>query len=395
MTVPELEVESIMPQRSSWGSITRLGKDRYRLRYVADMHDGKGRVRHSETVRGTRKEARRVLSEREAAHGRDVATLTVGECAERFWMPDMADRLAHGTMKPTTVELYTQIYRTHVEPRWGTTMVSGIDPLEYQEWLLTLTDVIGAKCNMLMRQILRFAVMYRLAPTNVADVQYRLSGDRDRHPATVWPLRELAEMVYSLRGTVLEAPCIMMAFGSCRVGEACGLRSSDFKAVDANGMHVLCAHVQGQLARDGWVDWTKTPDSMRWVVVPEPWSLRLEEIMSDGREWLNDDGLGRPVPRANVSWWWRRVFEQGRPLAGHEYGPIKNLRASWRTAMRAELRMDRDLLEKMMGHSGNGVGEIHYFRPDEEAFADELSRAWNAYRERQSLEHLGPVGTNE
>ena len=372
-----------MAQRSSWGSITRLGKDRYRLRYVADMHDGRGRVRHSETVRGTRKDARRVLSEREAAHGRDVASLTVGECAERFWMPEMADRLARGTMRPATVELYTQIWRTHVEPRWGRTMVTGVDPLDYQEWLLTLTDVIGSKCNMIMRQVLRFAVLYRLVDSNVADMQYRLSGDRERRADTVWSISELSEMAGAVRGTVLEAPLIMMAFGSCRVGEACGLRSEDFKAVNANGMRVACAHVQGQLARDGWVDWTKTPRSMRWVVVPEPWSLRLEEIMGDGREWLNDDGLGRPVPRVNVSWWWRHAFEDGRQLSAHEYGPIKNLRASWRTYMRTELRMDRDLLEKMMGHSGKGVGEVHYFRPDEEAFADELSRAWIAYRGRE------------
>lgn len=249
-------------------------------------------------------------------------------------------------------------------------------PLDYQAWLLTLTAVVGRKCNMLVRSMLRFAVLYGVLDHDWADAEWRYSGERDRHADTIWGLGECAEMCAALRGTVLEVPAILMAFGSCRVGEACGMRARDCKVVGANGMRVMCCHVSGQLTRGGWADWAKTPQSMRWVVVPEPWSPRLGEVMADGREWLNDDGTGEPVARPTVSWWWRHVFEEGQPLHGHEYGPMKNLRASWRTNMRDELRVDRDVLEKMMGHAGRGVGEVHYYRPDEEAFADVVSSAW-------------------
>lgn len=48
-------------QRSTWGSITRLGKDRYRLRWWEERDDGY--VRRSEVVRGTRRAAERRLAE--------------------------------------------------------------------------------------------------------------------------------------------------------------------------------------------------------------------------------------------------------------------------------------------------------------------------------------------
>ena len=42
-------------QRASWGCVQRLGRDRYRIRYWADLGDGYRR--RTETVRGTRREA--------------------------------------------------------------------------------------------------------------------------------------------------------------------------------------------------------------------------------------------------------------------------------------------------------------------------------------------------
>lgn len=375
--------------RRTYGSVTRLDKNRYRLRFLADLHDGRGRTRHSVTVRGTRVEANRRLAEIEAEHGGDRETITIQQCHDRFWLPDCEDRVAHGTMRRSTLDNYEQLWGCHVRPRWGATAVTGVRPLDYQEWLLTLTAVVGRKCNMLVRSVLRFAVLYGLLDHNWADAEWRYSGDRDRHADTTWSLPECERMCAALRNTVLEVPVIMMAIGSCRVGEACGIRAADCKLVEANGMQVMCCHVMGQLARDGYRDWTKTPQSMRWVVVPEPWSPRLSELLGDGRTWLNDDGLGEPVKRPNVSWWWRNVFREGQPLAGMEYGPIKNLRASWRTNMRDALGVDRDLLEKMMGHTGRGVGEVHYYRPDEEAFADAVSAAWLRYRAN------GPVGKSD
>ena len=380
-----------MPRRmrSAWGTVERVRDGVWRLRYWADAHDGRGYARHSETVRGTRRDAWDVLAARHVAHGQDSPTMTLGECAERFWRPECADRLARGDLRPKTLENYENIWRRHVAPRWGDVPVAEIDPLELQEWLLTKTEAIGSRCQVVMRAILRLAVLYRLVPANVAAEDYRRSGEARSQSRAVWSLAECDEMCRQLRqtphGSVLEAPAIMCAFGSCRVGEACGLALSDLETREApNGMRVVSAHVHGQLLK-GMREvqpYTKTDSSERWVVVPEPWSLRLEEVVAAGRaagwSWLCDDGTGAPVPRDTMQGWWRDAFAEGGPLAGHEWGPMRNLRASWRTNMRSTMRMDRDVLEKMMGHEGKGVGEVHYFRPDVEEFTDEIACAFRA-----------------
>lgn len=85
-------------QRSTWGSIARLGRDRYRLRWWEDV-DG-DYARRSEVVRGSRRAAERRLAEIRASldetapHGRPRARrrLTVGEAYERWWLPDARDR---------------------------------------------------------------------------------------------------------------------------------------------------------------------------------------------------------------------------------------------------------------------------------------------------------------
>ena len=48
--------------------------------------------------------------------------------------------------------------------------------------------------------------------------------------------------------------------------------------------------------------------------------------------------------------------------------------------MRWELGVPEDMLEKMMGHVGRNVGEVHYDRPDADVFADVVAEAWVRHR---------------
>lgn len=61
---------------------------------------------------------------------------------------------------------------------------------------------------------------------------------------------------------------------------------------------------------------------------------------------------------------------------------MADLAAVWRTYMRWELGVPEDMLEKMMGHAGRGVGERHYDRPEEDAFVRAVASAWAALRDR-------------
>lgn len=375
-------------QRRSFGSIECVRHGVYRVRWMADERDGRGYARHSMTRPWTRREAARFLSERQVEHYDDAPTMTVSEVARRFWVPELEGRLRDGSLKPKTYEHYMGVYRTHVEPRWGDVAVTGIGPLEYQEWILTKSKAMGVRVQIVMREILRLARLYGLVEENVAASKFRTSERVDERSKEIWSLAECADMADALRGSVLEVPFVMQAFGSCRVGEACGLKTGDFEFRDVGGMTVACAHVVRQLlgGRGRRIGPPKTKASVRWVVVPEPWSLwlreRASEAESSGSEWLCDDGLGGLVGRNAIDSAWRGAFRPHGALSGHEEAPMRNLRASWRTNLRSEMHMDRDLLEKMMGHVGKGVGEVDYFRPDVDVFADAIACAFKGWKRR-------------
>lgn len=375
-------------QRRSFGSIECVRHGVYRVRWMSDERDGRGYARHSMTRPWTRREAARFLSERQVEHYDDAPTMTVSEVARRFWVPELEGRLRDGSLKPKTYEHYMGVYRTHVEPRWGDVAVTGIGPLEYQEWILTKSKAMGVRVQIVMREILRLARLYGLVEENVAASKFRTSERVDERSKEIWSLAECADMADALLGSVLEVPFVMQAFGSCRVGEACGLKTGDFEFRDVDGMTVACAHVVRQLlgGRGRRIGPPKTKASVRWVVVPEPWSLwlmeRVSEAESSGSEWLCDDGLGGLVGRNAIDSAWRGAFRPHGVLSGHEEAPMRNLRASWRTNLRSEMHMDRDLLEKMMGHVGKGVGEVNYFRPDVDVFAEAIACAFKGWNRR-------------
>lgn len=381
--------------RSAWGCVQRVRPSVYRVRYWADERDGRGWARHSRTVRGSRADAQKALSRAMLAAGERRAHATVSECVERFWRPECEDRMSRGDLRPKTYENYGNILRKHIIPRWGDVDVAEIDPLDWQEWLLTKTESIGGRCQVVMRSVLRLAKLYRLCDENVAAESYRTSGEVNAQSKAVWPLAECAEMAEAVRGTALEVPVLLCAFGSARVGEACGMALDACEVAETGHGRVFLAEVRGQLLKgsQGLVEYTKTETSARWCAVPAPWGDRLAEIASqrraEGLLWLNDKGDGTPVGRETVQRLWSAAFKEGGALAGHEWGPMKNLRASWRTNLRSDpIHMDRDLLEKMMGHSGRGVGEVHYFRPDKEVFAEAVAKAFEGINLQGSLNDL-------
>lgn len=87
-----------MPRRrNSWGSVTRVAKGRYRLRYWGTDATGTYR-RMSETVDGTRRDAEGMLARRRVEHDSEHATPTVGQAYETWWVPWAERRVTDGRM---------------------------------------------------------------------------------------------------------------------------------------------------------------------------------------------------------------------------------------------------------------------------------------------------------
>lgn len=370
-------------QRSTWGSITRLGKDRYRLRWWEERDDGY--ARRSEVVRGTRRAAERRLAEirssldETAPHRMARHKLTVGEAFEMWWLPDAKDRLSVGEMAKSTFDNYVSRWRCHVRPVWGDVALTDVRPIDVQEWLLGLTKDMASMSLMLMRQVFEMCVRYEATDRNPVAGRFRMPKRADRrHSKDVYTLDEMTTALDAVKGTGAYVPAVLCGIGSCRVGESLGARIDlgEVRKITACGMTIAVVDVVRNVDRNGHVGpdhALKTPQSERPVVIPEPWSI---DVLSVGGTWLCDRGTGSPLSQSSVNHIWLRSLES----SGIKPIPFRNLRNSWRTFMRWELGIQEDLLEAMMGHAGKNVGEVHYDRPREEVFAQTVADAWVRYR---------------
>lgn len=368
-----------MPRkRSSWGSNQPMGPGKRRIRYMADTGDGRGFTRHSETVYGTRKQADEVLAQRRIEHSQDKPVPTLRQAFEAWCLPELQEQLKTGELSQNSYKNYVSRWTRHIDPVWGSLPITAIKPLGIQEWLLTMTQGIANTSLMLLRKILDKCVMLELLPANPANVTYRMPKQSDKRDTDVYSLSELCEVLEALRGSVAYIPAILCGIGSCRVGESLGVRKENIMSYEYDGMTLAIIDIDTQVDNNGEVlNKLKTPQSKRPIVIPEPWS---KDILSIDTDWLTDKGYGKPVSQQVVRYVWNRLLKE----KNLKYIPFRNLRNSWRTIMRWELGIDSDYVEKMMGHAGKGVGEIHYDRPQWRQFADVVGEAWIRYRAKNN-----------
>lgn len=367
--------------RSSWGSVTRLGPGRYRLRWPE--REGRRTVRRSKVMRCTRREAdaelARLRTLREHAPG-EAPCPTFRQCWEEWYHPELSRRVGEGSLRPQTRRLYEGLWRVNVGPRWGDVPMDSALPSEWQEWLLTMPHDTARLSNVLGGNLAKCARMHDVRGIEYAGMAYRLRRKERSATDATWTLEELGEVCHAVTGTACEVPAILMAFGGCRVGEACAPLVSDLRMVESHGMRLAVVAIDKQLAQGRRIAPPKTEGSVRSVVIPEPWSLRLEELARErvalGLPSLNDGGDGRPASRTTVSDQWARALD----AAGVRRLPMGKLRNSWETMMRWRLGVDKDKIDKMMGHTSADVRSKHYDRPDEEVFVETVAGAWQGFR---------------
>lgn len=371
-----------MPRRrSTWGSNTDAGGGYRRLRYWADERDGRGYVRHSKTIKGTRRQGDEELARLRVAHSQDKPVPTVKQAYETWWLPEALARVDSGTMSPSTLKNYRSRWSAHIEPSLGDMPVSDVKPMVIRDWLQDISSSMGNSAMAMLRQILDLCVLYECIDTNPARgvMPTSIRAKSEERDKTTYTAEEMAAALFAVRRTAAYIPAILCGIGSCRVGESLGVRCDEVEAIEANGMTVAVVPITRQVDRAGRVsDTLKTSGSERVVAIPEPWSLDVIKAARKGQPggWLTPDGVGGPLSQATFNASWRRVLK----ASGVPSIPLRNLRNSWRTIGRWELGIPEDLLEKMMGHAGKGVGEIHYDRPKAEYFADVVSRAWSDFR---------------
>lgn len=373
-----------MPRRrSTWGTNESAGRGYRRLRYWADEHDGRGYARHSKTIRGTRRDGDEELARLRVLHSEDRPVPTVRQAYETWWLPDAMARVEAGEMSQNSLNNYRSKWNKHIAPVFGSVPASDVTALAISEWVSGKSSSAAALSMIVLRQVLDFCVLYGAIEANPASARIRLPrNDGRKRNGEVYDASGLCEALGAVRGTVAYVPAILCGIGSCRLGESLGARVADVSPLDVGGSTVAVVWVRRQVDRSGRVsERLKTQASERPVVIPEPWGadvLAARDASADG--WLCGDGVGSPLPQWVVTRAWNGTVWPS-DLARI---PMSNLRNTWRTVMRWELGVPEDMCERMMGHAGKNVGEIHYDRPREEYFAEVVNNAWRAWRESHS-----------
>lgn len=376
-------------QRSSWGCVTRLGRDRYRLRWW-EAADGTYE-RRSEVVRGTRREADRRLAEirsgldeTERGARRVGRRLTVGQAYERWWLPKARAEVERGDKAPQTLRQAESAWRRHIAPRWASVRVDDVSPLGIQEWLSTMTKMPAQSSLGLLRRVLDLAQLYGQVQANVARNRYDLPTTQTKRPSGAYTIAQLEEIADAARGELCEPAVLLCAFGSCRTGEALGVACGDVSFSRQRGQVVAIVQICRQVRSSGALSTNlKNEWSYRPVVLPEPWSLRLMDLVSAslraGETWLSDDGTGRPRTQYATLKSWSRLFSDGGPLHHLPDLRMRALRRSWETTARWTLGIPHERVEKMMGHVGEGVSGRHYDKPDAQQFVSTILDALESH----------------
>ena len=364
-------------RRDAWGSITEVERGRrYVIRYWAST-DERGYRRHSVTVRGTRADAEKKRAELMLAHSEDAPSPTVQRLWDDYAIPDLERRVEDGDVVQTTLVQYRRWWARHVAPRWGDVSCQEVRPLQVQQWLSGLTRSQASNAMLVLSKAMDYAVRYGWCTSNPMRERYLMpskSTVSSRDKGT-WTLAELEGLWRKLWGTWMEAAFILSAFGSARVGEALGPKAGEVELLDVDGVPVATVRIVRQVEHNGTrvTDQLKTDESRRTIAVVGRAATRLAEIAgSMPAEWyLTNDGMGDFVPQERYTTNWRKM--------GMEH-PFRNLRNSWQTWMRWELRVAPYHIESMMGHKVSGTTGMYYDRPQGQAFAEVLADAYRGNR---------------
>ena len=361
-------------QRSSFGSVTRIDRDTWRLRWWADTPEGRKRV--SETVHGTRRQAEDRLAEIRCEVGSEQGgSVTVGVAYERLWLPD-----ARGRIAPNTLAMYESSWNRHGCERWAKVPMSEVRRKEFQDWLLTKTYAVANVAKTLLKQVGDAAVLHERADSNPFDFRVRLPKNESPADKTIYTLAQLLELADRAEGSVIEAAVLLAAFGSCRVGEAMGVRCDEVESIEVDGVRFAAAKVGRQVDnRTGsTTELLKTRWSYRPALLPGRVGARLLQIAAErsaeGDPWLVGDGLGGTITQNALRRNWRRL-----DLGDLPHIDFRNLRNSWETAMKHEVGVHEHVIERMMGHGGGTVTMTYYDRPTVEQLAYGFAKAYKTH----------------
>ena len=373
-------------RRDSWGSITELERGkRYRIRYWAETESGYRRA--SKTVRGTKRDAEEERARLLLEHGKDRPCPTVGQAWEQYALPYYQRMVDNGDYARGTLDTHRSRWNVHIAPRWADVPCDAVMALDMQKWFDRLDYRTAVDCNKVLRRLYKLVTKYHPQVQNVMLAGYDMPSkqrvaEQDKDP---WTPDELRQIWDAARGTWLEAVVILRGYGGLRPGESLAVKGSDVSVSKHLGVTVCVVTVDDQVLAHGYglTGRTKNAQSTRCAFVAGSPAERLAELADEvGDGYLTNDGFGNWVKQQRVYKNLDRLIAEN----GIVRHPHKNMRKTWETAVRWEMKLPPWLSEPLMGHALPGVTAQFYDRPSLEKMAEVYAEGYLRYP-------FGEIGT--
>lgn len=353
-------------------SISKLGTQHYRVRV---MVDGK---RASKNVRGTRADAKAVESElRKSLEeiNSDKRCLTIAE----FWEDFMAHCKRKG-LAPSTISGYRKDYWNHIESELGDMRLDEVSPREVSSLLGSKTFGTAKHVKALLSAMFAFAEELGIVEQSVMRRKYTMPARTSvarKANLDVLDMKTMEMIADEGKGEPWEAYFILMAFAGLRREEAAAIKPEDVS--EHRGLVVVrvCRTLQIVDGKQE-IGVGKTDDSSRVAVVVSH-GERLLELCREAGEWLT----GEPANPDAIA----KQYEAWFKYHAYKYIPMKNLRASFSTALTAS-GVDAAMVSKMTGHKGFDVQYRHYLRPGVDDFIDALAHNLPGYSKAAGPNHV-------
>lgn len=370
--------------RSSWGTKTKIDKNKWRIRWCE--WDGLNRVRRSKTLYPcTSREADDELRRLWQLHHlppneRVIPCPTFKQCWDEWYFPQLKKQVESGDISRNTFNSYRSAWRSKVSSKWANVTMSKVRIEDYQRWLDGFTYSQAHSSHNLVLNLVNCARLHDVDGFSFVDARYKMPREKKRTNdggLEVYTIAEMDNILESLRGNRIEGTIILMAKGSCRVGEAVAAAVKDITFEQYNERTYAVYDLHRQYAQGSKFTRLKTDDSYRPIIIPPPWSIRLAEIAkqrtNDEELYICDKGTGMPMDRARVTEKWIELFRGG--TIDIRYLTMTKLRNSWATAMLWKYGIPAQMVDKMMGHAAKNILGKHYDRPDKELFIETVDRA--------------------
>ena len=376
------------PMRSNWGSVTEIEKNkRYRIRYWSET--SKGYRRASETVRGTKRQAYDRLAELRLNHSEDAPAPTLTQVWDMWVLPRLEERYAAHEVSYSTYANYTRTWRlVFAESKYGRIPVDALRPITLQEWFDGMTASQALFSRIILRMIYAECELRDICSDDIARRPYHMPKNGSKRENGIWTLDELHKLYGVIRGTYLEAWFIAAAFGGARVGETLAIRNDEVELVEFDDVPVAIIPITRQMTqKHGVSSRLKTTQSVHASVVPGPLGARLYELIQASEdEWILQGPDDMPMTQGRLFSIWRPIVNK---VDGVPYRPVSRLRNSWQTFTHWELGVEREKIERMMGHKGTSVTEIHYDKPEAEMLAKAAAEAYKLHPYADNWDELG------